>query len=306
MDLGRRAERQLYREGPVKVNYDGCHSTEKQKQASHTEVLSSLDAGTDCAGWWSLYTYGLRHLICPRRTPVHSGHMSTTAMLKVNFAQTWGGGGVGACLEKISMGSKDIAQRASIRVSCKASRSERVRPPGSHDRNSSPRPFETASPLTARSCPSLSPQNRVHMGLASLCISNRTHLISRTWRCVYGSGGLAIRSSPVPSSSTFANSSWRRHASPLLLQRLRPFPIAASRGHPNARTLSWAAKFSLRRPAAPPNDADANEEAAKEAVLEAIKGRQQTDLMLRCESTVHRDLAVSQTGSNSFPYRHRS
>ena len=127
----------------MKVNYDGCHSTEKQKQASHTEVLSSLDAGTDCAGWWSLYTYGLRHLICPRRTPVHSGHMSTTAMLKVNFAQTWGGGGVGACLEKISMGSKDIAlflQRASIPVSCKASRSERVRPPGSHDRNRQPTP----------------------------------------------------------------------------------------------------------------------------------------------------------------------
>lgn len=49
--------------------------------------------------------------------------------------------------------------------------------------------------------------------------------------------------------------------------------------------LSWAAKFNLRRPPAPPNgDPDANEEAAKEAVLEAIKGRQQTDLMLRCES----------------------
>ncbi|KAF8480459.1 Mg2+ transporter protein cora-like protein [Russula ochroleuca] len=115
------------------------------------------------------------------------------------------------------------------------------------------------------------------MGLASLCISNRAHFISRTLRYVYGRGGHAIRSSAP--SSTFANSSWR-HASSLLPQRLRPFPIS---GHPNARTLSWATKFNLRRhPSAPLNDADANEDAAKEAVLEAIKGRQQTDLMLRC------------------------
>jgi magnesium transporter len=46
--------------------------------------------------------------------------------------------------------------------------------------------------------------------------------------------------------------------------------------------LSWAAKFNLRRPRIPLNDADTIEDVAKEAVLEAIKGRQQTDLMLRC------------------------
>jgi hypothetical protein len=119
----------------------------------------------------------------------------------------------------------------------------------------------------------------VHMGLVSLCISNRARFINRILRSVCGSTGRAIRSS---SSSTFANPSWR-HAS-LSPQRLRPFPISPSRGHSNARTLSWAAKFNLRRPSAPLNDTDANEEAAKEAVLEAIKGRQQTDLMLRCES----------------------
>ena len=116
------------------------------------------------------------------------------------------------------------------------------------------------------------------MGLASLCISNRVHFINRTLRYVYGSGGHALRSSAP--SLTLANSSWR-HTSSLSPQRLRPFPIS---GHPNARTLSWATKFNLRRPSAPLNDADANEDAAKEAVLEAIKGRQQTDLMLRCES----------------------
>ena len=80
MDLAESAN-SLYREDPVKVNYDGSQST---------EVLSSLDAGTDCAEQWSLYTYGLSE----GDPPVHSGHMSTTAMLKVNFAQTWGGAGL--------------------------------------------------------------------------------------------------------------------------------------------------------------------------------------------------------------------
>ncbi|KAN0116505.1 cora domain containing protein [Russula decolorans] len=118
------------------------------------------------------------------------------------------------------------------------------------------------------------------MGLASLCISNRVHFINRTLRSVYGRGSHTIRSS---SSSAFANPSSCRHTSPLPSQRLAwPFPISASRGHPNARTLSWAAKFNLRRPSTPLNDADAIEDVAKEAVLEAIKGRQQTDLMLRC------------------------
>jgi hypothetical protein len=143
----------------------------------------------------------------------------------------------------------------------------------------------------------------VHMGLVSLCCSNRAHFISRTLRSVYGKGSHAIRSK---SSSAFANPLCR-HASPLSSQCLAsPFPISASRGHPNARTLSWAAKFNLRPPPTPPNETDANEEMTKEAVLEAIKGRQQTDLMLRCESIVHRDLAVSQTGSNSSLHRHHS
>jgi hypothetical protein len=143
----------------------------------------------------------------------------------------------------------------------------------------------------------------VHMGLVSLCCSNRVHFFNRTLRSVYGKGSHAIRSK---SSSAFANPLCR-HASPLPPQRLAcSFPISASRGHPNARTLSWAAKFNLRRPSAPLNDADANEEVTREAVLEAIKGRQQTDLMLRCESLVHRDMVVSQTGSNSSLHRHHS
>jgi len=96
---------------------------------------------------------------------------------------------------------------------------------------------------------------------------------------VYGKGTHAFRSS---SFSAFAKSSCR-HASPLSPQCVAwQFPISTSRGHPNARTLSWAAKFNLRPPSTPRNDTDANEEMAKEAVLEAIKGRQQTDLMLRC------------------------
>src|SRR6266852_2787052 len=144
------------------------------------------------------------------------------------------------------------------------------------------------------------------MGLASLCIFHRVHFIyrNRTLRSVYGRGSHAIRSSS--SSSAFANPPCR-HASPLPAQRLAwPFPISTSRGHPNARTLSWVAKFNLRPPPTPLNDADANEEVAKEAVLEAIKGRQQTDLMLRCESLVHRDTVVSQTCSNSSLHRHHS
>jgi hypothetical protein len=141
------------------------------------------------------------------------------------------------------------------------------------------------------------------MGLASLCMSNRVHSINRTLRSAYGRGSHAIRSS---SSSAFANPPCR-HASPLTAQRLAwPSPISASRGHPNARTFSWASKFNLRPHPTPLNDPDANEEVAKEAVFEAIKGRQQTDLMLRCESLVHRDMVVSQTCLNSSLHRHHS
>jgi hypothetical protein len=114
------------------------------------------------------------------------------------------------------------------------------------------------------------------MGLASLCISNRAHFIPLAFRSVYGSSGPTIRS-----SSTFANPTWR-HTS--LYRRIRPSPIVPPHAPLiNARAVSWATKFNLR-PSGPPNDSDAHEEAAKAAVLEAIKGRQQTDLMLRCES----------------------
>jgi len=134
------------------------------------------------------------------------------------------------------------------------------------------------------------------MGLASLCISNRVHFINRTLRSVHGRGSHTIRSS---SSSAFASPSCR-HTSPLPSQRLAwPSPISASRGHPIARTLSWAANFNLRRPSTPLNDADANEEVAKEAVLEAIKGRQQTDLMLRCTIL---DADGTPSGSNTHDH----
>jgi hypothetical protein len=109
----------------------------------------------------------------------------------------------------------------------------------------------------------------VHMSLSFSCISNRPSFIKRT----YGTNSHAIRSS----SSTFANLSWR-HTS-----FTHPFPINPSNGHPNVRAFSWASKFNLRPPGSL-NDSDLHEEAAKSAVLEAIKGRQQTDLMLRCES----------------------
>ncbi|KAI0253371.1 Mg2+ transporter protein cora-like protein [Lactifluus subvellereus] len=65
-----------------------------------------------------------------------------------------------------------------------------------------------------------------------------------------------------------------------LVKHCRSFPINASNGHLNVRTVSWATKFNIR-PSGFLNDSDAHEEAAKAAVLEAIKGRQQTDLMLR-------------------------
>ncbi|KAI0290965.1 hypothetical protein BC826DRAFT_1024078 [Russula brevipes] len=112
------------------------------------------------------------------------------------------------------------------------------------------------------------------MGLASLCISNRAHFIRLALRSVYGSSGPTIRS-----SSTFANPTWR-HTS--LYRRVRPSPIVPPHAPLiNSRAVSWATKFNLR-PSGPPNDSDAHEEATKAAVLEAIKGRQQTDLMLRC------------------------
>lgn len=140
------------------------------------------------------------------------------------------------------------------------------------------------------------------MGLASLCISNRTHFVNLALalrNSVYGSSGHAFRSSststsPISSSSsstststtpsTFAYSPWH-HASWSRRSRTSPFcsPTHHARLH-NARAASWSAKFNLRPSPRSFNDADTHEEAAQAAVLEAIKGRQQTDLMLRCES----------------------
>jgi hypothetical protein len=120
--------------------------------------------------------------------------------------------------------------------------------------------------------PDLSPQTGpviVHM---RLCISNGLSFIQRT----YGTTGHAFKFRS--SSSTYANP-WRHpshHHQP-------PFHINPSNGNLNVRPFSWATKFNPR-PSRSSNDSDPHEEAAKSAVLEAIKGRQQTDLMLRCES----------------------
>jgi hypothetical protein len=137
------------------------------------------------------------------------------------------------------------------------------------------------------------------MGLASLCISNRTHFVNLALRnSVYGSSGHAFRSSstsPISSSSststststtpsTLAYSPWR-HASWSRRFRTSPFCSPAHHARPyNARAASWTTKFNLRPSPRSFNDVDTHEEAAQAAVLEAIKGRQQTDLMLRCES----------------------
>lgn len=114
------------------------------------------------------------------------------------------------------------------------------------------------------------------MGLVSLCICNRSPFIKQASRSAYG-----CCAHPIRSHSTVSISTWRHAA---LSQRFRPSPIAASHTHLTVRAASWATKFNLRRSDSS-SDSDAHEEAAKDAVLqEAIKGRQQTDLMLRCES----------------------
>ncbi|KAH9059552.1 cora-domain-containing protein [Lactarius vividus] len=113
----------------------------------------------------------------------------------------------------------------------------------------------------------------LHMGLVSLCTYNRPPFIKQASRSVSGRCAHLIRSNSTGSISTW------RHAA--LSQRFRPSHIAASRTHLTVRAASWATKFNLRRTGSS-SDSDAHEEAAKAAVLEAIKGRQQTDLMLRC------------------------
>jgi len=138
----------------------------------------------------------------------------------------------------------------------------------------------------------------VHMGLASLCISNRAHFINLTSRSVYGRGSHAIRSSSPPATSsftttnttntttttsTYAHPTWRHASSAHRFFRTYPIRAYAYHAHPtNLRTASWAAKFNLRPSSGSLNDADTHEETAQAALLEAIKGRQQTDLMLRC------------------------
>ncbi|KAH9026314.1 Mg2+ transporter protein cora-like protein [Lactarius deliciosus] len=112
------------------------------------------------------------------------------------------------------------------------------------------------------------------MGLVLLCTYNRPPFIKQASRSVSGRCAHLIRS-----NSTVSISTWRHAA---LSQRFRPSPIAASHTHLTVRAASWATKFNLRRTSSS-SDSDAHEEAAKAAVLEAIKGRQQTDLMLRCD-----------------------
>ena len=152
------------------------------------------------------------------------------------------------------------------------------------------------------------------MGLASLCISNRAHFINLTSRSVYGRGSHAIRSSSSAASSfnstttttissTYAHSTWRHASSAHHFFRKYPIRPYAYHAHPtNLRRASWATKFNFRPSSGSLNDADTHEETAQAALLEAIKGRQQTDLMLRCESDQVRPghIAVSQTRSPFF------
>jgi len=207
----------------------------------------------------------------------------------------------------------EIAHRRlaqSDRVRCQCHRQ-------SHDQNwqsaRGPRPFPgLALPVPSRPSPLVRAlpfrhkknddrsRTCVHMGLASLCISNRTHFVNLALRnSVYGSSGHTFRSSSTSTSPTSSSSStstststtpstfaypWR-HAS--WSRRFRTSPFCSPTHHArlySARAASWAAKFNLRPSPRSFNDVDTHEEAAQAAVLEAIKGRQQTDLMLRCES----------------------
>jgi len=159
----------------------------------------------------------------------------------------------------------------------------------------------------------------VHMGLASLCISNGAQFINLTSRSVYGRGSQVIRSSSSSSSSaassftttntttaissTCAHPTWRHASSAHRFFRTYPIRTYAYHAHPtNLRTASWAAKFNLRPSSRSLNDADTHEETAQVALVEAIKGRQQTDLMLRCKLDQIRPghIAVSQTRSPIF------
>lgn len=74
--------------GTVKVNYRGCaclaqHGKNKNKQAIRKFFQSRCRNGLP--PMVEPVQKELEHLIYPRR-PVHRGHMSTTATLKVNFA----------------------------------------------------------------------------------------------------------------------------------------------------------------------------------------------------------------------------
>jgi hypothetical protein len=146
------------------------------------------------------------------------------------------------------------------RLSPRSLSHDRIRPPTRLSRVQSP---SSSLPVFALS----------HMGLVSLCVCNRSPFIKQASRSVYG-----CCAPPTRSTSSVSISTWRHAA---LSQRFRPSLIAASHTHLTVRAASWATKFNLRHSGSS-SDSDAHEEAAKAAVLEAIKGRQQTDLMLRC------------------------
>jgi hypothetical protein len=187
----------------------------------------------------------------------------------------------------------------------------------SHDQNwqsvaAGPSPFHTPTspPVDVPACVRVSGKKKttnksricVHMGLASLCISNRTHFFNLALlRSVYGRNGHHVIRSPSSSATTNTTTttstfstfsyppSWRHASWP---QRFRSSSFCAPCAPTyharlyNARSASWATKFNRRPSPGSFNDTEIHEETAQAAVLEAIKGRQQTDLMLRCESPV--------------------
>jgi hypothetical protein len=98
--------------------------------------------------------------------------------------------------------------------------------------------------------------------------------------CVHRTTSTSFRPHPVKTHSYSRLCSW----APSALGRIRTCPRPRNPNFGALRAIAWAAKMKAQHEFNGPGDGQ--EEAAKAAILDKVmKGRQPTDLMLRCQSS---------------------
>jgi hypothetical protein len=175
----------------------------------------------------------------------------------------------------------------------------------------SPAPRRPAPPLPSVRLPPVAAvvravdrSARMHTGLAATSCARHVSTSSALPSFASHTARLGIRSlSSLASSSPPLRASATSSPSPGLLHRSRPRLTRRPTAIQSVRYDSWTARLQRkasqafsRKGGAPPSESQ--EEAAKDAILDKLmKGRQPTDLMLRCTYVV--------LHYSAFSYKHR-